>query len=163
MPTSLDVLTSFPGSLANIRTMMIDAEYITFRAEQTGAISVEVSATPGAADSLLITIKRVVPAQLPPFAASMVGPTLEITELQHWRPITEGICTATFEVRFSAPITASGALTLTQAAGLTSAHTLAQIKSTVPFVGTKVERVALEQMQLYLGKETEIAQSWANR
>ena len=163
MPTSLEVLTNFVAPLQVIRGMMTDPGYITIRAEQTGATSVKVDVDTDEAGDTLLTIVRVVPAQLPSFAASLVGPTLEITERQAWGGIDDGRCTSTFEVTFSAPITATGSISLIEAAGVTSAHTSGHIKSTVPFVGGKVEKVALEQMELYLNKEVAIAQAWLSR
>ncbi|MDA3021074.1 MAG: DUF2505 domain-containing protein [Actinomycetota bacterium] len=168
MTTTLDVHQSFPGSIDQVRAMLTDPDYARDRAEQTGSISCEVTVTPGAGGATEITTVRVFPADLPSFASAMVGANVEVTEHQTWAPITGDSCTAPFTVSFSAPLAATGVITLTtsdtQTSGnQTSAHVTATIKSTVPFVGGKLEKMVQDQLIRYLEKDEELGRDWLHR
>ena len=163
MATTLDVHQTFPGSVDQVRAMLTDPDYARNRAEQTGSISCDVTVTAGTGGATEVTIKRVLPANLPSFASSLVGPNLEVTEQQTWAPAAGGTCTAPFEVTFSGPLAASGVITLSGAGDQTTAHTSATIKSTVPFVGGKLEKMAQEQLIKYLAKDEELGRDWLSR
>lgn len=163
MTTTLDVRQTFPGPLDQVRAMLTDPDYARNRAEQTGSISCEVTVTPDAGGATVVTIKRVLPADLPSFASALVGPNLEVTEHQTWAPAAEGSCTASFEVSFSGPLGATGVMTLTSAGTQTTSRITATIKSTVPFVGGKLEKIAQEQLIRYLEKDEELGRDWLSR
>ena len=163
MTTTLDVHQTFPGPIEKVRTMLTDPGYIRNRSEQTGSISSEVTIVPGTGEVTLVTIFRVLPAELPAFASSLLGPNLEVTEHQTWAPVAADSCTAPFEVSISGRLSASGVITLARTGDHTTAHTTATIKSTVPFVGGKLEKMAKEQLVRYLAKDEELGQDWLSR
>jgi hypothetical protein len=168
MTTTLDVHQSFPGSIDQVRAMLTDPGYVRNRAEQTGSISCEVTVTQGAGGATEITTVRVLTADLPSFASALVGSNLEVTEQQTWAPIAGDSCTATFDVSFSGPLAATGVITLTAAGPQTTGpqttgHVTATIKSTVPFVGGKLEKMVQEQLIRYLTKDEELGRDWLQR
>lgn len=163
MTTTLNVHQTFPGTIEKVRSMLTDPGYIRNRSEQTGSISSEVTIVPGAAEVTGVTIFRVLPADLPAIASSLFGPNLEVTENQTWAPVKADSCTASFEVSFSGPLRASGVITLARAGEHTTAHTTATIKSTVPFLGGKLESIAQEQLVRYLAKDEELGHDWLSR
>lgn len=163
MTTTLDVHQSFPGSIDQVRAMLTDPGYVRTRAEQTGSISCEVTVTEGAGGTTEITTVRVLTADLPSFASALVGSNLEVTEQQTWAPIAGDSCTAKFEVSFSGPLAATGVITLTKAGAQVTSHTTATIKSTVPFVGGKLEQMVQEQLIRYLEKDEKLGRDWLSR
>lgn len=163
MTTTLDVHQSFPGSIDQVRAMLTDPGYVRTRAEQTGSISCEVTVTQGAGGTTQISTVRVLTADLPSFASALVGSNLEVTEQQTWAPIAGDSCTAPFEVSFTGPLAATGVITLTAAGPRTTGHVTATIKSTVPFVGGKLEKMVQEQLIRYLAKDEELGSDWLSR
>ena len=124
--------------------------------------------TQGAGGATEITTVRVLTADLPSFASALVGSNLEVTEQQTWAPIAGDSCTATFDVSFSGPLAATGVITLTAAGPQTTGpqttgHVTATIKSTVPFVGGKLEKMVQEQLIRYLTKDEELGRDWLQR
>lgn len=163
MTTTLDVHQSFPGSIDQVRALLTDPGYVRTRAEQTGSISCEVTVTQGAGGTTQISTVRVLTADLPSFASALVGSNLEVTEQQTWAPIAGDSCTAPFEVSFTGPLAATGVITLTAAGPRTTGHVTATIKSTVPFVGGKLEKMVQEQLIRYLAKDEELGSDWLSR
>jgi hypothetical protein len=140
--------------------MVCDPDYITQRATATGALTVSHTRTDREDGTVDLVIVRTLPADMPSFARSIVGETLTITEHQIWGPAQERSCDGQFDVQFSAPLTFKGTVQMNYDGSSTTVVTAGEIKAAVPFVGGKVERLALEQTERYLRKEEEFARLW---
>ena len=124
--------------------------------------TVEVADT--ADGGVTITSTRSMPAEVPSYAKSFVGDSLTITEVQTWGPVAEdGSARADVTVEFHAPISYTGTITMSATADGTALRNEGQFKASVPFVGGKVERVAAEQTERYLNKETQVGAEWLGR
>ncbi len=160
MGTQLQFVQVYPADPAQVLNMVSNSDYITARAKATGALTVTHTRNDGADGSIDLVIVRALPAEMPSYAKSIVGDTLTITEHQVWGVATERSCDGRFEVQFSAPLTFKGTVQMTFDGSHTTVVTAGEIKAAVPFVGGKVERLALEQTERYLRKEEDFGKEW---
>lgn len=160
MGTQLQCTQIYPASPVRVLSMLCEAGYITDRAKVTGALTVTHTRTDGADGTIDLVIVRTLPADMPSYARSIVGETLTITEHQIWQEATENSCSGQFDVQFSAPLTFSGTVAMTFDGAATTVVTAGELRASIPFVGGKVERLALEQTERYLRKEEEFAKQW---
>ncbi len=163
MGTQLEFRQVYSATPQQVMSMLKDPEYITERASVTGALTVTHTRTDGAGDTVDLVIVRTLPADMPSYARSIVGDTLTITEHQVWQASPAGVYQGSFDVKFSAPLTFNGSVAMTVDGSSTTVVTSGEFKAAVPFVGGKVERLALEQTERYLRKEEEFARDWLAR
>ncbi|MDO8732791.1 MAG: DUF2505 domain-containing protein [Actinomycetota bacterium] len=163
MGTQLQCNQVYSASPGDVLSMVCNADYITERAKATGALTVTHTRTDSSEGSIDLVIVRTLPADMPSYARSIVGETLTITEHQNWRPADASSCNGSFEVQFSAPLTFRGTVLMTFDGKRTTVLTTGELKAAIPFVGGKVERLALEQTERYLNKEQEFANGWLLR
>lgn len=161
MATKLDMTQTFPADIAVVRALQADPAYITFRGERTGATSVTADVVTQPDGGLLITIVRVLPADVPSYAKSMIGDSITVTEHYAWSaPAADGSATGTLTAEFSAPISCTAALTMRPDGANTLLTTVGEYKASIPFVGGKVEDLAKQQTVRYLEKEQSLAVKW---
>lgn len=161
MGTDLTVKQMYEASPERVRAMLIDEKFVTFRAENTGAISSTSSVTPGADGSCTVVSARVLPANVPSYAVKMIGETITVTETQNWPGFSAGgTSTVPVKVEFSAPISFSGTVTVAPAGDGTEVTVTGTFKASIPFVGGKVEQLAKETTEKYLGKENVLGTRW---
>ena len=164
MATSLSIDQAFGADPATVMAMLRDPAYVQAKAERTGGYDVTVAVAENADGGVTITSTRSMPAEVPSYAKSFVGDSLTITEVQTWGPVAaDGSAHADVTVEFHAPISYTGTITMTATADGTSLRNEGQFKASVPFVGGKVERVAAEQTERYLNKETQVGAEWLSR
>lgn len=157
MATAFEHTQNFPTDPAALFSLLSRADFIEAKCAATGSMKTEVETS-----GLTLKNIRVLPADLPAAAKSLVGETITVTETQVWSdPAPDGSRTASVSVEFSGPMSFSGTLTLAPAAdGTSSITTTGAFKATVPFIGGKIEQVAAEQTARYLGAEEKIAREW---
>ncbi len=163
MGTQLQCNQVYQASPVEVLSMLSNPDYITARATATGALTVTHSREDQADGTIKLTIVRTLPADMPSFARSIVGDTLTVTEHQLWNQATATGCDGSFDVQFSAPLTFIGTVSMNFDGSSTTVVTAGDIKASVPFVGGKVERLALDQTQRYLHKEEKFARTWLAR
>ena len=155
MATPIDVTQTYEADPALVWALLTSETFARERAEQTGALSVQVEARP-VDGGVLLAVTRTLPAELPSYAKSIVGETLTVTETQRWTMLVDGSASAELVVDFSAPVSMRGTATLSFDGAGTTVRTVGQIKASIPFVGGKVEELTREQTVRYLHKENEI-------
>ncbi len=161
MGTDFTVMQTYTASPMRVHAMLTDEKFVTFRAENTGAISSTSSVTAGTDGACTVLSARVLPANVPSFAAKMIGETLTVTETQSW-PALSGAGTAVVPVKveFSAPISFAGTMSLAPSGDGTQITVSGTFKASIPFVGGKVEQLAKETTEKYLGKENKLGEQW---
>jgi hypothetical protein len=155
MPTQFDFAQSFTGSPLTVFAMLSQEDFILAKCSATGSLSAE-------GETVTLISTRVLPADLPGPARSLVGDTITVTETQIWTPpAPDGSRTATITVDFSAPMTFSGTLHLSPGGqATTTITTRGKFTASVPFIGGKIEKVAAEQTQRYLVAEERVGNEW---
>jgi hypothetical protein len=165
MPTQFDFAQSFTGSPLTVFAMLSQEDFILAKCSATGSLSAEASVAQVPIDggeTVTLISTRVLPADLPGPARSLVGDTITVTETQIWTPpAPDGSRTATITVDFSAPMTFSGTLHLSPGGqATTTITTRGKFTASVPFIGGKIEKVAAEQTQRYLVAEERVGNEW---
>lgn len=164
MATSLSFDQAFGADPVTVMTMLRDPAYVQAKAERTGGHDVIVDIADTADGGVVITSTRTMPADVPSYAKSFVGDSLTITEVQTWTPVAaDGSARADVTVDFHAPISYVGTITMAASGDGTTLRNEGSFKASVPFVGGKVERVAAEQTERYLNKETTVGAEWLAR
>jgi hypothetical protein len=164
MATRLEYDQSLPAEPARVRAVLQDPEYVRAKAERTGAFDISVDVREHPDGGVTITCTRSMPAEVPSYATAFVGEHLTVTEVQEWSaPGPNGESSAKVTVDFHAPLAYTGTIDLTAAGSSSTLANRGEFKASVPFVGGKVEKVAAEMTQKYLGKETQVATEWLAR
>ena len=164
MATDLTYEQRFAADPATVMAMLRDPEYVREKGERTASHDITVDVTDTADGGVVITSSRGMPADVPAYAAALVGDTIRITEVQTWTPLaTDGFATAVVTVAFNSPIAYRGMISLAGGPSGSLAHNAGQFKANIPFLGGKVERVAAEQTLRYLAKEVTVAAEWLSR
>lgn len=157
--------TSFVGTIDfdcapdAVWAMMTDPDYVVGKGMAQGALEVEAEVSEDETGAAVIVSRRSLPAELPQFARALVGETVQLVETQTWSaPTADGSRSADLEVTFgSSPVSIHGSMRLEPTA--TGARTTieATAKSSVPFIGGKVEHLTRDQTLRAIGKEGEFA------
>ena len=163
MPTDFSHTQTFPTDSETLFKLLANEDFILAKCAATGSLSAtaSVSGEPDGAVTLVST--RILPADLPGPAKSLVGDTITVTETQIWTPPdANGARTAQVRVEFSGPMKFEGNLKLTPAQvgtspSETSVTTTGKFTASVPFIGGKIEKVAAEQTARYLNAEERVA------
>jgi hypothetical protein len=166
MPTKFEFTQNFSASPVDVFAVLSNEEFILAKCAATGSLSTLATVDlVNANEAGTLTSTRVLPADLPAPAKSLVGDTITVTETQVWSaPSSDGARTATISVEFSGPIAFSGTLELSATpTGHTSITTRGAFAASVPFIGGKIEKVAAEQTQRYLVAEERVAGEWLSR
>ena len=162
MSTSFQFDQTFPGTPGAVLAMLQDGDYVRQRCDRTGSqdTTVDITGTPG--QDCVVKSVRVLPT--PASAKAFVGDTITVTETQTWSaPQADGSASATTIVEFGGPMVFNGTLTLTGAGDSTTVGTSGDFKASIPFMGGKMEKAALEQTERYLKAEEGIGQEWLSR
>lgn len=164
MTTSVDIQQRFGADIAAVWALLSDVAYVIDKGERSGSIEVNAEVLDSDGRTVIISRRRL-PAKLPGFARKFVGDEVVLTETQAWSAADEsGLRQAEFVVDFGGqPMSYSGNLRLAPDGSATTMQTTGSIKASVPFIGGKIESVALEWTQKYLRKEETVAAEWLNR
>ncbi len=158
MPTTFTHTQTFPSDSESVFNLLATEEFIVAKCAATGSLetTASVQATPDG--GVVLTSTRVLPADLPGPAKSLVGDTITVTETQTWSPAaSDGSRQATVTVDFSGPMKFAGQLTMQPLGSETSIRTDGTFTASVPFIGGKIEKVAGEQTTRYLNAEERVA------
>ena len=161
--TNFEYTQNFPGSPSEVFSVLAREDFILAKCSATGSLSTQASVgEAGENQGQTLTSVRVLPADLPAPAKSLVGDTITVTETQVWSaPDPDGSRSATVTVEFSGPMGFTGTLHLAPSLGdTTSITTRGTFTANVPFIGGKIEKVAAEQTQRYLAAEERVAGEW---
>jgi len=161
MATRLEYEQALPATPAEVLAMLQDPDFVTAKAERTGAFDITVHVDRLDDGTVVTTCTRSMPAEVPSYATAFVGEHLTITEVQRWSALdAQGMARAEVTVDFHAPLTYRGSIDLRGQGAASVLVNRGEFKASVPFVGGKVERVAAEMTEKYLSKETEVGSAW---
>ena len=144
--------------------MLKDPEFIRLKCDRTGSRETTADVQESADGGCILISVRVLPSKVPAAVAPFVGETITVTETQTWvAPDPDGAASATVAVDFGAPMTFTSTMTLVGSGAGTVVHTTGQFKSSIPFVGGKIEGTAKEQTEAYLEVEERVGNEWLSR
>lgn len=159
MATSLAATVPFAADPARTYAVVTDPAYVEAVAKATGGSDVEVTVTPTDDGGAVVVSARSLPADVPSFAKALVGETIRITETRTYGPAADdGSRAGTVEATFgAAPMRLTGTLRLDPEGSGSVIALDASVKASVPLIGGKIERFAVEQVQDFVAKESEVA------
>jgi hypothetical protein len=157
--TPLSSELRLPASPADAFALLTDPAYVTAVGEATGGMDIEVTVTPTDDGGAVVVSRRVLPAELPSYAKAVVGDTLKLTETRTYGPAgADGSRSGTTKVDFEgAPVNLGGTLALGPDGAGTLLRVDGKVAASIPFVGGKIEKFAVEQVQKALAKEEQVA------
>jgi hypothetical protein len=157
--TPLSSELRLPAPSADAYALLTDPDYVTAVGEGTGGTEVEVTVTPTDDGGAVVVSRRVLPAELPSYAKAVVGDTVRLTETRTYGPAgADGSRSGTTKVAFEgAPVTLGGTLELGPDGAGSVLRVEGQVAASIPFVGGKIEKFAVEQVERALAKEEQVA------
>lgn len=161
MATKFHYEQTYAADAPTVWAMLSDPAFITAKCDRTGSTHTTVDVTEDGSGGFTLTSTRVLPANLPSVAKPFVGDTLTVTEVQVWTAAApDGSRTATTTVDFGAPMAFSATMSLRPSADGATVVTDGEFKASVPFVGGKIEGVAVSETNRYLEKEQLVGNEW---
>jgi Protein of unknown function (DUF2505) len=122
------------------------------------AVSIEKSA-----DTVVVRTTRVLPAQVPEPAKSLVGDTLEIVQTESWtaEPDGDGTRRAEVDLRISKqPASMTGTITLQPNGSATRRTVTGDIRVKIPLLGRRIEPEIAKAIRTALSKEIQCARPY---
>jgi hypothetical protein len=141
--------------------MLLDRAYVDAKYQSLGDISTTVKTHEGDETTMTLTVDRTVPADLPDFAKKVLGDTNQIVQKENWSSAGGGYM-CDLQIEFPGkPLHVTGKLEVKPTGGDTSDWVVnMDIKSSVPFVGGKLEGVVQKETLASLDKEYAFNQEW---
>jgi len=159
--TKFEQAQAYTADPLTVMEMLRDPAFVELKCQRTGSRETTVEITDGSDGTVTISTVRVLPANLPAVAKPFVGETLTVTEVQVWSaPGQDGTRTAEVTVGFSAPITFKADMTLASDGEASVVTTRGEFTANVPFVGGKIENVAVGETARYLNVEEKVGHEW---
>ncbi len=160
MSKKITLQMHYAASVEDAYAMMTDPAYVTERAEKTGGRDVTVAVDSIGAETT-IKLDRSLPAEVPSFAQKFVGETIDVAEEQVWTDQGDGTHHGTMDITFGgAPVHVKGTLDLRPDGDGCVCVVQAEIKSSVPLIGGKIEGVVAEQIERAVHKEEQVGHDW---
>lgn len=164
MGTALEVVQDIAGDPHRVAALLRTPAFITDKCSRTGSLESSATDEPTSDGGHVLTITRVLPAEVPSFAKRLVGETITLTEIQTWGPQAEdGSADATAEVKVGGPMSFTGTITMRAGGTGTLITTRGTFKASVPLVGGKLEGLVADATRSYLRVENEVADEWLAR
>ena len=156
---------SFPADVEQVFAMMCDPDYLDFLIANSGGIDPGVSVDTGDDGTIVVTLDRSLPAQVPSFARAMVGDHITVRESRTWQPPAEdGSRSGSLSVRFDgAPMEITGDLALENEDDGSRLSVSGRVKASIPLVGGKLEEFARDQLLRFVAREEELGGQWLER
>lgn len=152
---------AYPADIDAVFAMLCDPAYRRRVCEATYAIDHSVSVR-GEGDLVIVSIMRVMPADVPPVARALVGDRIEIQQVERWA--ADGRArerTADLSLEFvGQPAHMSGRILLTAVNGATRGMIDGELRVNVPFFGGRIADAMAEGFRFALSVEADVAKDY---
>jgi hypothetical protein len=152
----MQVTHHFDADVETLFGLMSDPEFLVRKYEALGAADVVVDSDDREHDPRIVS-RRKVTVDLPGFAKRVLQPTNTLVQTDQWAEADEQgrrVCTYSVEVQ-GVPSRIDGTVTLTADGGGTRQDVEAEVKVSVPLVGGKLEKFAVDNGVQLLADEAE--------
>lgn len=159
MSTPLTAQLDFPADPLRTYILVTDEGYLRAVAEATGGQDIQIEVTASDDGGSTVLSNRSLAPQVPGYARALVGEKITLQERRVYGPAAaDGTRVGTVTVNFDGlPVQVVGQLILAPSGEGSTISLDAKISASVPFVGGKIERFALDQVQEFLLRETRVA------
>jgi hypothetical protein len=155
--TTMRVTHQLDGDVETVAALMTDPAFLDRKFAAAGATDVSVTREEAADGGLRLVIRRRVTVDLPGFATKFIQPTNTLVQTEDWAAATgdgRRVCTYRVDVQ-GVPSRIDGTVTLSPHEGGTRQHVEAQVKVSIPLVGGRLEKLAVESGTSLLRGEAE--------
>jgi len=135
----------FDADVATVFALMTDPGFLTRMYADEGATDIQVDSN-GSDEGPTVVSRRKVTIDLPGFAKKVMAPTNTVVQTDEWAPADDAggrVCRYKVEVQ-GVPSRINGTVTLTPDSGGTRQDTVADVKVSIPLLGGKLEKFAVE-------------------
>ena len=157
MSTKMRVTHELAGDVATVFALMTDPSFLERKFAAGGAKDVTVEREDTADGGTRIVVRRRVTVDLPGFAAKFIQPTNTVVQTEEWAPAGDDatrVCTYRVDVQ-GVPSRIDGTVTLTPDGAHTRQDVVAEVKVSIPLVGGRLEKLAVDSGQNLLRDEAE--------
>jgi hypothetical protein len=151
----------YPGGIDAVFSMLCDPSYRRRVCEATYAIDHSVSVRPEG-NLVVVSIVRVMPADVPPVARAIVGDRIEIKQVERWAADEQAWQrTADLSLDFvGQPAHMSGRILLTAVDGATRGTIDGELNVNVPFFAERIADAMVEGFRFALSVEADVAKEY---
>ena len=157
MSTTMRVTHQLAGDVPTVHALLTDPAFLERKFGALGATDISVNREDGADGAQRLVIRRRVTVDLPGFATKFIQPTNTVVQTEEWAPATADgrrVCTYTIDVQ-GVPSRIDGTVTLSPDGDGTRQDVQAEVKVSIPLVGGKLEKLAVDQGTTLLRGEAE--------
>lgn len=157
MSTTMRVTHQLAGDVETVFALVTDPAFLERKFAAGGARDVTVASEATPDGGIRLVIKRGVTLELPSFAAKFIQPTNTFVQTENWAAATADgrrLCSYEVEVQ-GVPSHITGTVTLSPDGAQTRQDIEAQMKVSIPLVGGRLEKVAVENGTKLLANEAE--------
>lgn len=151
----------YQASADDVWAMLHDRAYIDAKYQALGDIATEVETFDPSDSTIVLKVKRTVPADLPDFAKKILGDTNRLVQDETWRDTSDGYA-CDLRIEFPGkPLHITGKL-LVKATGEATSDWVVdmEVKASVPLIGGKLEGVVEKETRASLDNEYSFNQDW---
>jgi hypothetical protein len=150
----------YDGSVEAVYTMLCDARFRAAVCEATYALRHAVSVDVDG-DGVLVTIERVMPADVPPAIRRFIGDEIAIVQTEAWYPGDGLSRRADVTMRIPGkPASMSGTIALESDNGGCRQTFDGDVRVSVPFAGARIEAAIADAIRFAISKESELGQRY---
>ena len=145
------------GDVDQVFALMTDPDFLQRKFTAGGAKNISVDQEQLADGSRRITVRRHVTVDLPGFAKKFIQPTNSLLQTETWEPAGDGeprTCRYRVDVQ-GVPSHIDGTVTLTPDGTGTRQDVEAEVKVSIPIVGGKLEKLAVDSGEKLLADEAD--------
>jgi hypothetical protein len=145
----------YDSDVETVYALISDPDFVTRKYEALGAVNVAVDRSDGDDGGCEVVTRRTVTVDLPGFAKRVMQPSNTAVQTETWAaPDANGarICTYHVEIQ-GMPSKVTGTLTLRAAGGGSEQVVDADVKVSIPLVGGKLEKFAIETGKADIDKQ----------
>jgi hypothetical protein len=157
----------YPADPDTVFEMLCDREFQERKCRATGAVSFDVQVVRNPDGGAVITTRRQMPTDsFPDFVRSFVGDTVELVEVDTWRPADpDGSRPGSLTVAMAGtPVQMAATLRLAADGGARRPGTVqtidGELKVKVPLIGGKIEKAAEPAIRMAIKAEQRTATAW---
>jgi hypothetical protein len=157
----MQVSHHFAADVETVYALLCDPDFCERKYADQGATEIHIERTDGAAGGHHLVTRRKVTVDLPGFAKRVMQPTNTVEHVEDWAaPAADGsrVCTYTIEVQ-GVPSRISGTVTLSPDGDGTRQDVAADVKVSIPIVGGRLEKFAVDSGTKVLAEEAEFTRA----
>jgi hypothetical protein len=152
---------AYPADVETVFSMLCDPEFRRRVCEATYALDHSVSVQ-REGDVVVITVVRIMPADVPPVVRSVVGDRIEISQVERWVATAQaGQRTADMALTVVGhPARMSGTIVLTEVDGATRGTIEGELSVNVPIFGGRLANEMANGFRFALSMEAKVAKEY---